>query len=234
MTPTGTEARRYLRSQSYGALATVSKKLAGYPFGSLVPFMLDHAARPVIFISRLAEHTRNIEADPRVSLLAHEPTTDVQAAARLTLVGDATRVNDGVEALRGRYLNQFPGADPLFALGDFSFYRIAPVIVRFIGGFGAIHWISASDYAPPANPFDADEPAIVAHMNTDHRHHLRDYCRHHRQIDAREVAMTGIDCDGFEVRADGELVRFDFELPVSNAAEVRQALTIVTQWAGAQ
>lgn len=234
MTPEGAEARRYLRSQRHGALATISKKLAGYPFGSLVPFVLDHAAQPVIFISRLAEHTRNIDVNPRVSLLVHEPATDVQAAARLTLVGDAARVTSGLDALRARYLNHFPGAERLFALGDFSFYRIAPVMLRFIGGFGAIHWISAGSYAPPANQFEADEPAIVAHMNTDHRHNLRDYCRHHRQINAGEVAMAGIDCDGFDVRADGKLLRFEFEQPVTNAEGARQALTTMAQRARAQ
>ena len=234
MMPEGTEARRYLRNQRFGAFATISKKLAGYPFSSLVPFVLDHAARPVIFISRLAEHTRNIDADSRVSLLVHEPATDVQAVARLTLVGDAARVNGGLDALRARYLNHFPGAERLFALGDFSFYRIAPVMLRFIGGFGAIHWISPENYAPPANQFEADEPAIVAHMNTDHRHNLRDYCRHHRQIDAREVAMAGIDCDGFDVRADGELLRIEFEQPVTSTAEARQALATMAQRARAQ
>ena len=224
MTPEGTEARRYLRSRRHGALTTNSKKLAGYPFGSLVPFVLDHAARPVIFISRLAEHTRNIDADPRVSLLVHEPSTDVQAAARLTLVGDAARVVDGIDGLRGRYRNYFPGADQLFALGDFAFYRIAPFILRFIGGFGAIHWISTESYAPPANQLEADEPSIVAHMNAEHKQNLHDYCRHYRQTDAVEIVMAGIDCDGFDVRADGDILRFEFERPVTNAGEARQAL----------
>jgi putative heme iron utilization protein len=84
MTHEGAEARRYLRRQRYGVLSTLSKKLDGYPFGSMVPFMLDHAARPVIYISRLAEHTKNIDADSRASLLVHEPAAEVQAAARST------------------------------------------------------------------------------------------------------------------------------------------------------
>jgi putative heme iron utilization protein len=231
MTPEGTEARRYLRGRRYGALATNSKKLSGYPFGSLVPFVLDHAAQPVIFISRLAEHTRNIDADPHVSLLVHDAATDVQAAARLTLAGDAVRVNDGLESLRQRYLNYFPNAEQLFALGDFSFYRVAPVMLRFIGGFGAIHWISAESYAPPVNRFDVDEQAIIAYMNTDHRQDLRDCCRHHHQLDVEEIAMAGIDCDGFDVSADCGLLRFDFEQPVVNAAEARQALVAMAQQA---
>lgn len=234
MTPEGTEARRYLRGRRHGALATISKKLAGYPFGSLVPFALDSAARPVIFISRLAEHTRNIDADSRVSLLVHEAATDIQATARLTLIGNATRANYGLDDLRARYLNYFPGAERLFTLGDFSFYRVEPVMLRFIGGFGVIHWIPADNYSPQASQLEAQAPSIVAHMNNDHRHNLRDCCRRHRQFDAREVAMTGIDCDGFEVRADGELLRFDFEQTVTTAAEARRALVAMAQSARAQ
>ena len=76
------DARRLLRRQQHGVLSTLSKKLDGYPFGSVTPFVLDHQARPVILISTLAEHTKNIAADPRVSLLAHDTSTDIQANAR--------------------------------------------------------------------------------------------------------------------------------------------------------
>src|SRR5450756_1033892 len=103
MTHEGAEVRRYLRRQRYGVLSTLSKKLGGYPFGSMVPFMLDHAARPLIYISRLAEQ----------------------------------------------------------------------------------------------------EPEIVAHMNADHVRSLRAFCRHFRQVSAHDANMVGIDCDGFDARADG-------------------------------
>ncbi len=233
MTGSGRDARCYLRAHRHGVLSTLSKKLTGYPFGSLVPFVLDHAAQPVLLISRLAEHTRNIAGDPRVSLLVHEPVADVQAAARLTLVGDAARVADDADALRARYLNYFPGADQLLALGDFSWYRIVPVTLRFIGGFGAIHWVPAADYAPPANQLGAAEPEIVAHMNAGHRHTLRDYCRRFPQIDASDIAMAGIDCDGFDVRAGGDWLRFAFERPVTNAEQARQALAAMARQARA-
>ena len=88
------QARRYLRAHRYGILSTLSQKLGGYPFGSLAPYVLDHAARPVILVSRLAEHTRNIDADPRVSLLVYESSGDPQAAARITLSGDAMTLEE--------------------------------------------------------------------------------------------------------------------------------------------
>jgi heme iron utilization protein len=217
----GAEARRFLRHRRHGVLCTLSRRFDGHPYGSMVPFVLDHAARPVILVSRLAEHTRNLESDPRVSLLAHDEGPDVQAGARLTLVGDAS---PGKQMELARYLNYVPGADRLLELGDFSFWTIAPRALRFIGGFGDIRWITARDYAPPINALDELEDGILAHMNQGHAAALRDYCRHYYQRDCAMAAMIGIDCDGFEVRTNGEVLRFDFDEPVTDAASARATL----------
>jgi hypothetical protein len=227
----GAAARAYLRRHRSGALSTISKKLGGHPFGSVVPYVLDHEARPVILISLLAEHTRNIEGDARVSLLVNDPAGDIQSGARLTLVGDAARADGNLEALQARYLNYFPDAARLFALGDFALYQIRPLQLRWIGGFGDIQWIPAEAYAPPANRLADEEQDILAHMNADHAHNLRDYCRHFHGRTAVEAHMAGIDCDGFDVRADGELVRFEFEHPVTDAASAREALVAMARQA---
>ena len=222
------QARRYLRAHRYGILSTLSQTLGGYPFGSLAPYVLDHAARPVILVSRLAEHTRNIDADPRVSLLVHEPSGDPQAAARITLSGDAVTLDD-TGAIRTRYARFFPEAERLLALGDFSFYAITPRAIRFIGGFGDIRWIGADHYAPLPSQLAAQEEAIVAHMNRDHAHTLRDYCRFYHQRDADRAVMIGIDCDGFEVRADGTILRFEFDDAVTDALLAREALVAMAK-----
>jgi heme iron utilization protein len=225
----GAEARRFLRSRRHGVLSTLSRRHDGYPFGSVVPFVLDHEARPVIFISRLAEHTRNIEADSRVSLLVSDPGDDVQAGARLTLVGEAGRAGGDIEAMRARYLGYHPAAEQLMTLGDFAFYVIKPRALRFIGGFGHIHWVSAAAYQPPANLLGEHEADILAHMNTGHAQNLLDYCRHYHGRTPGEARMTGVDCDGFDVRADGTLLRFEFEHPVTDAASVREAFATMAR-----
>jgi putative heme iron utilization protein len=223
--PTGTKARRYLRARHAGVLSTLSARLDGHPFGSILPFVLDHAARPVILISRLAEHTRNIAADPRVSLIAHDQSDDVQAGARVTLVGEAKAVNAAeLPPVQARYLACFPDAARLLALGDFSFFSIQPKTLRYIAGFGDIRWIPAADFAPPANEIAQAEASIVAHMNADHAENLKDYCRHFLRRTPIEASMVSIDCDGFDLRADGTLVRIDFPAPITNAGEARTAL----------
>ena len=80
------EARRLFLQQSFGVLSTISLDVPGYPFGSVTPYCADRQCRPVIYISRIAQHTRNVLADPRVSLtiLEHGDSDDVQARGRLT------------------------------------------------------------------------------------------------------------------------------------------------------
>ena len=204
-------------------LSTLSQRHSGHPFGSLVPYALDHQGRPVILVSRLAEHTRNLEADPRTSLLAHDAASDPQAGARITFLGNATRLEASSPAAV-RFRRLFPDSEELFALGDFSFLALDPLAIRFIEGFGSIHWISAAEYAPPVNSLADAEADIVAHMNVEHVHNLLDYCRHVHGRKPQQAVMAGLDCDGFDVRADGQLLRFGFERPVTDAAEARASL----------
>ena len=217
-------ARQFLRRQRHGVLSTLSKKIDGYPFGSIVPLVLDHAARPTLLISQLAEHTRNIDADSRVSLLVNAEAADVQAAPRLTLVGDAAHAGDDRPALEARYLRYIPQAARLIAMGDFDFYRIEPQALRFVGGFGDMQWIAAASYTPPANTMAECEADVLAHMNADHAAMLRDCARHFYGVDAATITMIGVDCDGFDVKAEEAVLRCDFSEPVVNANDVRAAL----------
>lgn len=223
MSENGRDARRFLRGQSQGVLSTLSQRLAGFPFGSVAPFILDHAGRPVILISTLAEHTKNIDADPRVSLIAQPFAADKQAAGRVTVLGHARRLPDK-DALGPRYLRYHPQAEGYFGMHDFSFYRIEPARIRWIGGFGRIHWVEPADYLGIEGALAAQETGILEHMNADHARNLVDYCRHVHGIDTADARMIGIDPDGFDVRANGNTWRFDFPEPVLDAAAARAAL----------
>lgn len=222
-------ARQLLRSQHHGVLSTLSTKLDGYPFGSVIDYLVDHDARPVFLISALAEHTKNIEQDPRVSLLAYQAIHDVQASPRLTFTGLAERLPaQELEPTQTRYLRYFPAAAQYFEL-DFSFYRITPVNLRYIGGLGTMCWLTAAEYAPPHTTLARDESAIIAHMNLDHIPALRHYCQHYHGVTALNVAMLGMDCDGFDVMADNRLLRFEFNEPVLDAQGARNILITMAQ-----
>lgn len=228
MSELGSEARRFVRGQQNGVLSTLSQRLAGYPFGSVTPFILDQQGRPVILISDLAEHTKNIAADPRVSLIVQPFTPDMQVAGRVTLIGRAEQLPEK-SRLGPRYLRYFPQAESYFAMHDFQFHRIEPERIRYIGGFGKIHWIEAAAYQAGANALAGQETDIIEHMNADHPEALRDYCRHFHGVAPDRAEMIGIDGDGFDIRTDSRILRFDFAEPINDAAGARKALVDMVQ-----
>src|SRR3989338_3921330 len=120
------EARLMLRAHRYGVLSTLSKKFDGYPFGSITPYLVDHDGSLLILISTLAEHTKNIQHDSRVSLITHnQNNANIQTQGRVTVVGTAYGLADKHQA-GARYLRYFPEAASYLAMHDFSFYRIVP------------------------------------------------------------------------------------------------------------
>jgi len=223
-------ARRLVRRHRSGVLSSHSVKFPGFPYGSALPHASDHAGRPVVLISHLAEHTLNVEADARASFIVCATGPDLQAEPRVTLLGEARASDD--ERIAGRYLRLYPDHVQYVQIGGFRFFVIEPVQVRYIQGFGGLHWIPGESYLA-ATSLAETEASILEHMNADHADALQDYCRHVHGVDAQDAAMVGIDCDGFDVRAGGALLRFEFDAPVSNAAQVRNALVTLAQQARA-
>lgn len=147
--PPSTEARKLLAKERVGVLATRSVALPGYPFASLTPYALDGQGRPLILISALSQHTVNILADDRVSLLVYDAThPDVHDAARLTWTGRAVPTEDA--QAKARYLARFPEAKRFFQAHDFTLYYLTPVRGYYIGGFGRIFWIEPGELVTPA------------------------------------------------------------------------------------
>lgn len=224
------EALQFLRTTQSGVLSTLSVKFLGYPFGSVAPFVLDHSGQPVILISAIAEHTKNIIANPKVSLLVFAGDDDLQANARLTIIGEAVQIDkeDDVQRegalayanLRSRYLRYFPQAESYFDMHDFHFYRIEIAQVRYIAGFGKMGWVAGNEVAgnevtgnevsnnehPADSQLANQETSIIEHMNADHAESLIAYCKHFHHIDAAHAQMLGIDAGGFDVKVDMQSV----------------------------
>lgn len=218
----GAEARKLVRRLHSGALATQSLKFPGYPFASALPFCTDQQGRIAVLISHLAEHTQNADADQRASFLVSSPGADLQEQPRLTMVGDLVPSEDA--AIAARYLRFFPEGSRYLEIGGFRFFRMNPLSLRYIAGFGSIHTIAADSYLAPEHPIAIAESGILDHMNADHSHNLRDYCRHALAGEPQNVRMIGIDCDGFDLRADERILRFDFPGEVKDASEARLEL----------
>jgi putative heme iron utilization protein len=226
------EAKKFLRSTHSGLLSTISSKFDGYPFGSVAPFVLGHDCQPVILISNIAEHTKNIVSNPKVSLLVFSGAEDLQANARLTLLGYAIKIEKNDADLKARYLRYLPQAASYFDMHDFAFYRIKIEQVRYIGGFGKMSWMNSDELLtqPPSDIslLASQETGIIEHMNADHAGSLIAYCKYFHQLEVSEAKMLGIDRDGFDLKASFErndrILRFDFEQPIQDALSARAAL----------
>jgi len=120
-------------------LATHSATVPGYPFATSVPFATDEHHRPLMLISRLAEHTQNLIADSRASLLVARELGGGEIA-RVSLVGNVDQVELS-PLLSARYLRFHPEAERFMQLGDFHFYRIDPLRIRVVGGFAQAGWL---------------------------------------------------------------------------------------------
>jgi heme iron utilization protein len=215
------DARRLFRAQQHATLGTLSTALTGYPYCSIVPYVLDHQARPIILVSRLAEHTHNIDADPRVCLFAHEVTPDVQMGSRVTLMGNARRI-DGPDPATDRYARYFPQAHTYKDTLDFEYYRIEPASLRVVAGFAKVHWISREAYTPTAADFAVQEEAVLSELNARCAAAVQDYCVNQLEIDATDGAIiVGVDCDGFDIAAAGRRWRVGLSPVAANPSEAK-------------
>ncbi|PYS34989.1 MAG: heme iron utilization protein [Acidobacteria bacterium] len=214
-------ARNLFLKESFGVLSTMSVDLPGYPFGSIAPYCGDDRCRPIIYISHIAQHTKNILQDTRVSLTVVErnaDSDDVQARGSITCVANVGPVRTDETAVRERYFRYFPSAQRYELTHDFEFFRLELVRVRFIGGFGEIYWVEPDEFTMK-NPFSfQQESRIIEHMNNDHADALRRYAG------GAPATMGGIDAEGFDLLASGKKLRLEFDTPVHTMDEARQAL----------
>lgn len=226
------EVRALIESERNAMLCTLSKKIAGWPFGSITPYAVAATGEPIILISEIAEHTRNLRADARASLLVQDSQAlnDPQSGARVTLMGYAIPVPEAyLEDSSRRYLELFPGSASYFQIHDFTLFQIKVSRVRFIGGFGEIYWLDGGEITTAVDPkIDAVAPhveMICKHMNEDHRDALRLYATAFAQVEAQEAEMIHVDSAGFDMIAINagrhQHIRIAFSNPAATTDQVR-------------
>jgi len=225
-------ARTLLHLGRIGTLSTISRKQQGFPFGSVMPYALDENGRPVFLISTMAMHTQNLHADPRSSLLVTQADAsgDPLGASRVTLVGNVELIPEPeVAEVRKLYLERYANSKNWVDFEDFSFYCMNVVDVYYVGGFGVMGWVTASDYLHGQPDPLADVAAdIIQHMNADHGEALTLLVRRFAGIESQQTTMTSVDRLGFHVRlktGDGPRgVRIAFSKEVCSPAEARAVL----------
>ncbi len=226
----GERVRALVRAADRASLAT---RLAGTgePYASLTLLALDHAARPLLLLSDLAEHSRNLKADARASLLIDGTAghDDPLTGARASLQGAIEPVDENErDPLLARFVARHPSAALYAGFGDFALYRMEPARAHLVAGFGKIDWVDAADGltfdTTGARALAEAEADIVQHMNDDHSDAVGLYAN---RLLARAGAgwrITGIDPEGADLRRGGETARLPFDRPVRDAEGARAEL----------
>jgi putative heme iron utilization protein len=196
-----------------------------------MPYTIDGTGRPIFLISNMAMHTQNLQADPRASLFVGQAGGgDPLGTARATLVGDVLPIPaDQAGEARERYLSRYENSRSWVDFKDFGFYRLEPLDIYYVGGFGVMGWVTADDYLSAKVDSLADAaPGILEHMNADHVSAMMLLAKVHAGLDATEATMTAVDRLGFHLRlktADGmKGTRINFQREVQSADEARKVL----------
>ncbi len=229
--------RSLLRRRRQGALATLMAG-TGDPYCSLVNLASHPDGTPILLISRLAVHTRNILADSRVSLMLDERAPgDPLEGARIMLQGRAEVVTkEQLETVRRRYLAAHPSAEGFVDFADFSFFRIAPSGAHLVAGFGRILDLKPEQFLTDISDSQGlieAEAGAVAHMNADHRDAMNLYATKLLNAEAGDWHCTSIDPDGIDLQAGEVTLRLDFPERVTGASELRKMLVKLAEQARA-
>jgi putative heme iron utilization protein len=221
--------RSLLRRSRQGALATLMPG-TGDPYCSLVNVASHYDGSPILLISRLAVHTKNVIGDSRVSLMLDERAEgDPLEGSRIMVAGIAEEAGGELKAtLRHRYLNVHPSAESFADFGDFSFFQIQPTGVHLVAGFGRIVDLKPEKILTSLEGAEAlieAEQSAIDHMNADHRDALNLYATQLLGAEAADWRCTGCDPDGLDIGADKHgALRLDFPRRIVTPGELRVVL----------
>lgn len=218
------QARAVARACKTASLATAMAGQNGQPYASLVLVAFDHDASPILLLSRLAEHTKNLLGNDRVSLLCDgtagmaEPLT----GPRVSLLGRAVKSDDPRH--RTRFLARHPSAEMYAGFGDFAFYHLAVERAHIVAGFGKIHWLDDYPYPGETQALAEAEAEILQHMNTDHTDAVQLYASKLLGNDGDGWCLCGLDPEGCDLIREQELARLSFGRTIATAEEARAEL----------
>ena len=218
-------AKKLLREGRSGALATLMPS-SGDPYCSLVNVGTATDGAPLLLLSKLALHTKNILADPRASLMLDERKDgDPLEGARVMLMGTLAPAADA--SARAAYLRRHPEAEMFAGFADFSFYRMTIGRAHLVAGFGRIVDLSTQDIltnVADAEPLLAAEAEAIAHMNADHAEACRLYATKLLGGPDGDWRCVGIDPDGMELQCGRMALRLFFPQRVNGPGPLRAVL----------
>lgn len=214
------DARQLWAGRFQATLSTHSEAEPGYPFPSVVPYCLDRNGFPLLLLSHLAQHTKNLATDPRCGLLIAEPTQgDVQQTLRLSCPADATLVDTSDRLSHARWFRYFPASRPYFEQLNFRLYRLRPRRFLFNGGFATARWLGNERVLRGSPLDDAEETRLLGA--------LVDLLDGLPPLDvelADPMRLAGLDPWGLDLAQGARLRRIALPGPLTTLEELRRAV----------
>lgn len=230
MDETGRHVRDLIRGAERAALATALAGTASHPYASLVLVASATDGSPLLFLSELAQHTKNLQRDARLSLLFDGTggSDDPLTGPRATVQGHAVLSHDAGE--RARFLARHPSAEAYAGFADFRLFRVAVERAHLVAGFGRIRWAERDAVLLTGTAALAEaEVDILDHMNRDHADAVRLYATRLLSQDGGDWRLVGIDPEGCDLRAGARLARLAFENRIESADGARRELVRLVQ-----
>jgi hypothetical protein len=217
-----------LWSESFhGILSTHSIKFTGYPFGSVAPICRDGRGNPLLMISHLAQHTRNLDADPHCSLtLMQSDHADVLQWTRLTCLADAQPA-PSTNALE-RYYRYYPDGRDYHKELNFKLYRLLPRQIYMIAGFGSARWFDVGRVLTVPRFDAAAELEILYQLNARNHELLRRFLSHQGIDNAAQCRAVGADPRGIDIRLGDSLSRIHLAAPIDDEQQFVEQLSAST------
>jgi len=229
------EAKQLVRHATSGVLSTISKNMAGYPFGSVTPFMLDSEGNAYFYISDIAQHSKNMAQDAKVSLTVFVAAAegDQNENARATLVGDCHKVtNTKQKEMIKQFVTHFPESKSYEKAHDFAIWKLEVKRVRYIGGFGKIFWLEQNEWVGSSKPWtEEQELQVVEHMNEDHQVAMIDILNSMGVSVNNHIQMLSVHTEGCYIKADERLVFVTFRRECRAMDDIRVELVKLTKLA---
>ena len=228
-------ARTLVEHSDHAVLATLGK--SGYPYNSVIEVLSLPSGQVLTLLSALAEHSSNLEKDPRVSVFLNQSKSEPLKHSRISLMGTLGLTTPDHE---GAYIAKHPQAESYLHFDDFQFYLFQPDFAYIVAGFGRMDWCDRIDYEL-AEPDPLFKMALEAmeHMNEDHKDNLLDYAKAFLKLDwAEDVEMLNLDRYGFDlnVLGQGQLAqkRLSFAKTLEDAKELRPIMVSLAEEARAK
>jgi putative heme iron utilization protein len=224
------DAKVLTRSEHSGVLSTHSLSVKGFPFGSVIPFMMNHTGELILYASDIAQHSRNMKTNSKVSMCIYNGANqDSQINARVTLLGNAHVIGPQSD-YADDYFMLFPQAKEYVAAHDFQFYKIVPERIRYIGGFGEIYWFNTDDWNNASPKWISNRQSMIDHMHQDHADALAlmlNY-QHGTQAQLGQVTMLSVCQEGFHVHYQSRIYFIAYTQSCIEVTDIRKQMINLT------